>query len=72
MVGLILQALTLLISLTTTYLLSRKGLEKWGYVVGFFGLSAWVVQEAYYQQWLYFVLNPIYFVLYFRGWMNHR
>jgi hypothetical protein len=56
------------ISLVVTWLLSKKGYEKWGWIVGFFGLFGWVAEEWWFRQYFYLALNPIYFYLYLKGW----
>lgn len=71
MFGLILQILTVISSLSTAYLLSKKGLEKWGYLIGFITIPFWVIMEYYYQQWFYFILNPIYFYIWGKGIVSH-
>lgn len=71
MVGVVLQILTIMLSLLTGWFLSRKGKERWGYLIGFCSLPLWVIMEAYYQQWFYFFLNPVYFVMWGMGLKNH-
>lgn len=71
MFGLLLQILTVIASLSTTWLLSKKGWERWGYLVGFSTIPVWIIMEYYYHQWFYFILNPIYFYMWGRGLKNH-
>lgn len=71
MIGFILQVLTVIASLGTTWLLSKKGYERWGYLVGFVTIPIWVVMEYYYQQWFYFILNPVYLYIWGKGLINH-
>lgn len=70
-VDFVIQTTTVLCSLLTTLLLAWKGKERWGYLVGFVSLPLWVVMEWYYEQWLYLLLNPIYFVLWGIGLVRH-
>lgn len=70
--GLILQILTVIASLLTGWLLSRKGKEKWGYLIGFCSLPLWFAMELWYGQWFFLLLNPIYFVIWFNGWQKHK
>jgi len=69
--GLLLQILTVIASLGTAWFLSKKGLERWGYLIGFCALPLWVAMELFYQQWFYLILNPIYFIIWFRGLKAH-
>ena len=69
--GLTLQVLTVIIGLTDAYLLSKKGLERWGYLLAFVSLPLWVVLEWWYKEWFYFILNPIYFIVWGIGLKNH-
>ena len=71
MIGFVLQVFTVFFSLLTTWLLSKKGKERYGYLIGILSLPCWILMEWYYQQWFYLVLNPVYLVLWFRGFYNH-
>ena len=69
--GLILQALTIVIGLLDAWLLSKKGLERYGYLICFVTLPLWVLLELHYKEWLYLALNPIYFYLWGKATIIH-
>lgn len=69
--GITLQALTIIIGLVDAWLLSKKGLERYGYLLCFLTLPLWVLLEYHYKEWLYFALNPIYFILWGKGTLVH-
>lgn len=69
--GLILQLMTIVCSLTTAYLLSKKGYERYGYLLSFISLPLWIILEYHYAEWLYFILNPIYIYVFWKGLVNH-
>ena len=71
MIGFVLQVFTVFFSLLTTWLLSKKGKERYGYLIGFLSLPLWILMELYYRQYFYLILNPLYFVLWFKGLKNH-
>jgi hypothetical protein len=71
MVGDLLQILCLIFSLLTTWLLSKKKYEKYGYLIGFVTLPVWCITEAFYHQWYYLAINPLYFYLWGLGLKNH-
>ena len=71
MAGFVLQVLIVFFSLLTTWLLSRKGKERWGYLTGLISLPCWILMEWYYGQWFFLYLNPIYVVLWGKGLLNH-
>ena len=72
MLGIILQVLTVITGLTINWLVSKKKTELKGFFLCFISLPLWVLLEAYYQQWFYLALNPIYMYLYFRAWWSRR
>lgn len=69
--GISLQVLTIIIGLFDAWLLSKKGLEKWGYLVCFVTLPLWVLLEYHYKEYLYLALNPFYFYLWGKGAWVH-
>jgi hypothetical protein len=71
MFGFVLQISTVICSLLTTWLLSRKGKEKWGYLVGLCTIPSWILMELFYRQYFFCSLNPIYIVLWWRGVVGH-
>jgi hypothetical protein len=70
-IGTTLQISTVVCSLITTWLLSRKGKERWGYLTGFVTLPLWCIMEAYYHQWVCLILNPLYLCWWWKGLKNH-
>jgi len=69
--GTLLQLIVLPVSMATTWLLSRKGKERWGYLVGFLSLPLWCCLEIYYKEWVFLATTPAYMVWWFRGLCNH-
>lgn len=69
--GDLLQILCLIFSLLTTWLLSKRKYERYGYLVGFVTLPVWCITEVFYRQWWYLAVNPLYFWLWFVGLRNH-
>jgi hypothetical protein len=72
MVALLLQVIQVLLGLSMSWLLAKKHYEKYGWLLGIFCVFFWVVEEAYFRQWFLFSLNPIYFWLYIKGYLNHK
>jgi len=70
-VGHLLEISTIIASLLTSALLASKGRERYGYLVGFCTLPLWVITEAWYGQWVYFFINPVYFIIWGQGLYNH-
>jgi hypothetical protein len=70
-IGITLQILTILLSLLIAFLYSRKGLERYGYLLSFVTLPVWVAEEWWYKEWCYFFLNPVYFIVFWIGLKNH-
>ena len=71
MLGWILQALTIISSLGISYLFGKKGHERWGYLFSFLTLPLWVFLEWYYHEWLYLMMNPIYFYFWGKALKTH-
>jgi len=69
--GTVLQIAALPVSMLTTWLLSRKGKEGWGYLLGFLSLPLWCCLEVYYGEWVFFATTPAYVVWWFRGLRNN-
>jgi hypothetical protein len=69
--GSLLQVITLGISSLTTWLLSRKGKERWGYLVGFLSLPIWCCLEIYYKEWIFLASTPFFVVWWLRGLRNN-
>ena len=70
-IGNLFQALTIITSLITGWLLSRRGLERWGYLAGFCSLPLWCIMEFWYGQWVCLLINGLYFYVWGRGLANH-
>ena len=69
--GSLLQLATFPVSALTTWLLSRKGKERWGYLVGLLSLPLWCCLELYYQEYVFFASTPLFVVWWARGLVNN-
>ena len=70
-IGTLLQASTIACSLIAAKLLTRIETERWGYLVMFITLPVYAALEAYYAEWVFFCLNPVYVYLYWRALKVH-
>jgi hypothetical protein len=71
MIGIILQIVVLILSMSGCYLLASKQYVKWGYLVGFVAIPFWAAAEAYYGQWVWFSTNLYYAVVWYYGLKVH-
>lgn len=69
--GTALQVSTIGCSLIAAQLLTRKKTERWGYLMMFVSLPVYAALEAYYAEWVFFCLNPIYVYLYYKALKEH-
>jgi hypothetical protein len=71
LIGTVLQVSTIGCSLIAAQLLTRKRTERWGYLVMLVSLPVYAALEAYYAEWVFFCLNPIYVWLYYKALREH-
>jgi hypothetical protein len=71
MLGWILQITVLIMSMSSTYFLAKKGKERWGYLIGFLAIPFWAATEAYYQEWIWFSTNIYYLITWYLGLKRH-
>ncbi len=70
-IGSVIQIATIICSLVISYLFSKKGTERYGYLLSFLTLPVFATLEYWYEEWVYFILNPIYLGIFWIGLRNH-